>query len=148
MIGRVLTWVAERHAKGKSYADLARQLQESESTVTQRMAKAADLARNREAARHIIGIERWGQRRLRSLLDEPLVIDEYDGYRPGDTTLPTLLDAFKATRAETLTLLRALEQAQLPLTRTVPHNDGGPMTIGAWIDYLASHASRESIRIR
>jgi len=43
----------------------------------------------------VIGIERWGQRRLRMLLGEPPVSDEYDSYRPGeDLSMPALRDAF------------------------------------------------------
>lgn len=139
----------ERSAKGKSYAELAQELERDRPLVAERFRGAADSPRNREAACHIIGIERWGQRRLRTLLGEPLVMDEYDGYRPDTSrTMAELAEDFEQTRQESLTLLQTLQAQGVPLTQTVAHNESGPMSVGAWLAYLRSHASRERVRVR
>ncbi|RIK35402.1 MAG: hypothetical protein DCC57_23390 [Chloroflexi bacterium] len=139
----------EWRAKGKSYAELARSLQAEGEVVTRRFQNGRDRAANRRTASHIVGIERWGQRRLRTLLGEPLVMDEYDGYRPGpDCTLRELACEFPHTRKETLALLRSLEDRNIPLTQTVPHNESGPMSVGAWFVYFQNHAGRESRFVR
>lgn len=149
MLGKLVHWFTERGARHMSYDDLAQRLRTSGERVSARFGAAADTSANRLAANHIIGIERWGQHRLRTLLGEPLVMDEYDGYRPGEEmTMAALSEAFESTRAGTLQLIDALQQAGVPVTQTAPHNDLGDFSVGGWLYYLDSHATRESIRVR
>jgi hypothetical protein len=132
-------------AKGKSYEDLLRKLQKNETTTHSRMQNANDSAWNRSRAVHVIGIERWGAHRLRVLLGEPLVIDEYDGYAPSDTlSMVELAQAFKKTRATTSALVRELQAKGISLSQTVKHNDVGDLSVGAWIFYLENHMGRET----
>jgi hypothetical protein len=145
LIGTVLRTITERQAAGKSTADLLSGLEESAGEITQRLATAADTPGNREVAAHVIGIERWGDRRLRVALGEPMVSDEYDDYRPSlDTDMAAMAELFAQTRAETVAL--AHRAAALPESATAPHNDMGDISVGAWLIYLRDHADRETKR--
>ena len=59
--------VLEGPTRRRSYAELGRQLDKAGTRLDARLARAADTESNREWARHIIGIERWGQSRLKAL---------------------------------------------------------------------------------
>jgi hypothetical protein len=123
-------------------------LEKSGQKLGDRLAQAGDNALSRRQIRHIIGIERWGQRRLRTFLGESAVQDEYDGYRPAETlSWEQYRDAFHQTRAETVSLARQLQTANLTQTK-VAHNTFGDLTPPAWLEYLASHATREAQLIR
>lgn len=138
----------ERPGKRKDYEEWAQALQVSGQKIQSKLAMLPASAENRRILRHIIGIERWGQSRLRVLLGYPLVIDEYDGYRPPrDMPWEELRDEFAATRGETIDLARRL--AWSPVTfDTVPHNDVGPLTARGWLAYLDGHAKRESRKLK
>ena len=98
---------------------------------------------------HIIGIERWGQSRLRVFLGEPFTQDEYNGYRPArDVPWDELVGQFSATRSETIALARALDEALIAPDKTVLHNQLGPLSARAWLRYLQTHASREILQVR
>jgi hypothetical protein len=149
MIGTVLRPLVERQAKGHSLEDLAEALERSGSTLNARFGRAADTPRNREALNHIVGIERWGQRRLRVPLGEPLLMDSYRGYRlPEGTSMDNLVQAFADTRRDTVNLARELGSAGLKPSAKVRHNDLGELSLGAWLAYLDGHAKRESRRVR
>ncbi len=149
LFGLVLHWAAEWPARRLSYTQLDERLQKTGRYVEQKMANAPDLPRNVEAAKHIVGIERWGQRRLRTTLGEALVMDEYDSYRPEAlNSLPALTEQFRETRNDTRQLLKQLQDAGVALDDTIPHNELGPTTVRGWIIYLAQHASRDSMGIR
>jgi hypothetical protein len=149
MIGTVLRPLAERQAKGRSLDELAEALERSGATLTVRFGRAADTPRNREALNHIVGIERWGQRRLRVPLGEPLLMDSYRGYRlPDSTSMDNLVQAFADTRRDTVNLARGLGSADLKPPAKVRHNDLGELSMGAWLAYLDGHAKRESLRVR
>jgi len=148
LIGSLLRFITERGARGHSYQSLGQRLATSGEEVADRTERMADTPKNRAQANHIIGIERWGQRRLRVALGEPLLHDEYDGYRVQGDTVAALREAFRSTRAETLALVQQLEAAGLPPATTVPHNDMGETTLRGWLYYLTVHASRESRRLR
>jgi hypothetical protein len=145
----ILRILAERSARNLTLDELANRLQRSGGKVARRMRTASDRDWNREAAAHITGIERWGQHRLETALGKPLIMDEYDSYRPDSSrAMSELVAAFEATRAETLALVRRLQQASVSPTMTVAHNELGDLSVRGWLAYLNSHASRESIRIR
>lgn len=149
MIGTVLRPLVERQAKGRTLDELVGSLERSGATLTVRFGRAADTPRNREALNHIVGIERWGQRRLRVPLGEPLLMNSYRGYRlPEGTAMRNLVQAFTDTRRDTVNLARELARADLKSPAKVRHNDLGELSIGAWLAYLDGHAKRESLRVR
>lgn len=148
-IGSILRFFMERGAKRKSLDELITALQEGETAVLARMNGAADTSRNRDVARHVIMIERWGQRRMRTLLGEPLLQDESDAYAPDPAlTMGQLQEAFAKTRSETIALANELKAAGIAKSRTVFHNDAGEMSLGAWLVYLRGHAMREAGAIK
>ena len=108
-----------------------------------------DTSHNREVVNHIVGIERWGQRRLRVALGEPPLLDSYRGYRlPEGTDLGALLAAFSDTRRGTVELARELSFADPKAQTKVQHNDLGALSVGGWLAYLEGHAKRESTRVK
>ena len=120
-------------------------LEVSGQEINTRLGGIANSASNRKQLRHIIGIERWGQSRLRTLQGQPLLQDEYDGYQPAETVdWNDLRDQFASTRAATLALVRQLTQAGLIETATAKHNSFGDLTLRGWVNYLVAHANRES----
>lgn len=134
----------ERPAQKKSIEELRTSLQESHRAALQTIEEAPDTDENREILRHVIGIERWGQRRLRVALGEPLVMDEYDEYRPAkDTSLPALQESFDETRRDTIKITHELAGTHGNGATTVPHNQWGDLSVRGWLNYLNSHARRD-----
>lgn len=145
----VANLIIERPAKNKSLEQWRDQLSKTGVKIEQRAAAVPDSAKARNVMRHITGIERWGQSRLRVFLGAPYVRDEYDTYRPDATlNLKEQIAAFHETRAETIELVRRLEAAGSALPAAVEHNDFGPLSARGWLAYLNSHASREITRIK
>lgn len=145
LIGLARRPMAERHARGKGIAALAAELEASGRTMAQRLERAADTPGHREAIAHWVGIERWGQRRLRVALGEPFVHDAYHAYRPDVAAgMAALRDAFDQTRAETVALARRLDDAGVAPSTTVPHNDLGDLSVAGWLAYLVQHPEQES----
>ncbi len=139
----------ERPARKRDYAYFAGRLEASGKELEARFAAAADSAENRRQLRHIVGLERWGQRRLRTALGEPPIQDEMDQYAPPlGQNLLDLRAAFAATRRETVVLVRQLEARGVPPAWIIPHNEFGPLTLRAWLRYLDLHASLEGKRIK
>ncbi|MEX1018701.1 MAG: hypothetical protein WDZ49_03535 [Litorilinea sp.] len=141
----------ERPGRRKTLVEWPVALTASGERLVARVVNAqGDEARNREVLSHVVGIERWCQRRLRTFLGQPPVRDEYDGYRPGATaSLAEQLAAFRAARADTIALVQELAEAlPEPDEATVDHNQYGPLSVYAWIRYLDLHANWEARRIR
>jgi hypothetical protein len=140
---------AERPGQQKSFAEWRAVLVSTGAEIEQRAANAKNSAASAAALRHITGIERWGQNRLRVFLGAPYVRDEYDSYQPGAALdLPGQVAAFAETRAETVVLCEQLEHAGLAPDAAVEHNDFGPLSARGWLAYLSGHAGRERMRIR
>ncbi len=94
------------------------------------------------------GLERWGQSRLRVALGEPLLMDEYDVYRPPRAAgWAELQDAFHSTRQQTVALAGQLDQAVTNGVK-VPHNQFGLLTVRSWLRYLDIHANMEAKKLR
>ncbi len=145
LIGSFRHAIAERRARGKALERLAAELEASARTMDAKLAAAGDTPGNREAIAHWVGIERWGQRRLRVALGEPFVEDGYHAYRPDrDDGVVALRRAFATTRAETLALARRLREAGVDPSTTVRHNDLGELSVGGWLAYLVQHPEQES----
>lgn len=137
-----------RPGRKRSFAEWAQKLAQDGETIVQRVA-AKQTPTASATLRHIIGIERWGQRRLQVALGEPLVQDEYDGYQPDvNADWATLLDAFRTTRQTTVTLAQQLGTGAVSDQVLVLHNQFGPLPLRAWLRYLDTHANLESRRIR
>lgn len=145
LLGPIFNFFYETAAKGKSYEHFLQKFDENEDRVYRRMVNAKDSSFSRKRAVHVIGIERWGTHRLRVLLGEPLVIDEYDGYAPSENlSIQELAEEFKQTRAETVALVHELQKRGIPLSQTVKHNEAGDLSTGAWLFYLENHIGRET----
>ncbi|MCJ7624103.1 MAG: hypothetical protein MUO76_11415 [Anaerolineaceae bacterium] len=99
---------------------------------------------DKRTALHIIGIERWGQRRLRVALGEPFELDEYDEYQPSeDLGWEELIDTFHNARRETAALAKAMgERGDAHIY--IRHNQFGDLSVRSWFRYLDMHANIES----
>lgn len=147
--GFVAGLLLERPIGDKSYVDMAQQLEEAGQSIETRLSGKEYTEFNHRVLTHIIGIERWGQSRLRVFLGNPFVQDEYNGYRPArDMPWEELVGQFSATRAVTISLARALGDALIAPDKTVLHNQLGPLSARAWLRYLRTHASREILQVR
>ena len=139
----------EKPAQNKSYAELTQRLEEAEQSIEARLSGKNYTEFNHRVLSHIIGIERWGQSRLRVFLGDPFIQDEYNGYRPArDMPWDELVGQFSATRSETISIGRGLADASVAPDKTVLHNQLGPLSARAWLRYLQTHASREIMQVR
>lgn len=145
MIGLVRRPMAERHARGRGIEQLAGELEASGRAIDARLAGLPDTAGHRAALAHWIGIERWGQRRLRVPLGEPLVDDGHHPYKPDEADgIAALRRTFADARAETVTLAHELHAAGIAPDTTVRHDDLGDLSVVAWLAYLRQHPEQES----
>jgi hypothetical protein len=148
LAGLFLRWHSEWGAKGKSYQEILQRLQENESATLSRLLNAGDSSSNHKRVAHVIGIERWSAHRMRTLLGEPLVMDEYDGYAPStDLSMEKLTAEFKETRTATIALVRELEAKGIALSQTAKHNELGDLSAGGWVVYISSHTGRETLAL-
>jgi hypothetical protein len=139
----------ENIAKGTTAEQLSQRLQSDGTALTEQFGKAADTIANRKQIGHIIGIERWGQSRIRTLLGSPLRLDEYDGYRPDPAAdMASIRAEWAHTRAATLELINQLTQAGIDFGAKAEHNDFGPMSVRGWLTYLNIHSIMEGKRVR
>src|SRR6056297_2309100 len=120
LIGLFRSTIAERQANAKGFDELAAELEASGRDLDAQLDGVPDTASNREAIAHWVGIERWGQRRLKVALGEPFVEDAYHPYRPDkEEGVEALRQAFAETREETVALTRALAEAGVDPSTTV-----------------------------
>jgi hypothetical protein len=139
----------KRPARKLSLGDLATKLEDAGKTLELRYGAAMDTPANRETVRHIVGIERWGQRRLEVFQGKEAVEDEFDDYQPSaSASWRDLKLAFANTRRRTVETARQLDKANVGDDRTAVHNSQGPLTAREWLYYLRLHADLESRRIK
>ncbi len=135
----------EGPGRRRSFDQLHAQFMQTGPRIEERIRNAHN-PNAEKTIRHIIGMERWGQRRLRTALGEPLVMDEHHPYKPdAGLGMEALLDAFQTTRQDTLALVRQLERSGFQ--GRIPHNGLGPLTVKGWLQYLNMHADLESRRL-
>jgi hypothetical protein len=147
--GWIAGLVLERPVRDLSLSQMVDRLESAGERLAQRLGAASDSPANRSQLRHMVGIERWGHRRLCAVFGEPLVLDEYDDYRPAaNLSWDKMRAAFRAARAETVALTRRLEAEGVDSRLTAPHNQWGPLTVRGWLRYLDIHANLEAKRIR
>ncbi|MDB5044048.1 MAG: DNA-binding protein [Deinococcus sp.] len=146
----VVAQLLERPARNASYAGLGQALERGGMFLTGRAGRATDTPGNREVLAHIIGIERWGQNRLRVALGQrPMEQDDYSPYRPpADASLSELQDLLSQTRARSVDLARQLHAAAPNDDLKIEHNDFGPLTAKGWLQYLTQHADLESRKLK
>lgn len=138
----------ERPFRNLNAEQMAERLELNGRTLERTFASAGDSEHNRRLLSHITGIERWSQSRLRVPLGEPLLMDEYDGYRPAaEASWAELQDAFHSTRQQTVTLAGQLGPAVTGGVK-VPHNQFGSLTMRSWLRYLDMHANLEAKKLR
>ena len=141
--------IIERPARKTSLSELSARLESSGAEINSRAAIAADAESTRKTLRHISGIERWGQSRLRVFLGEPAIDDEYGDYRPSDDlSVDEARAFFMTTRAQTIDLVDRLDRAGVAPDARSLHNGLGPLTVRGWLRYLEMHARLESKRMR
>lgn len=134
----------ERPARNRSLQELRAELEQTGQEAERRIAAARDTDDNCETLRHVIAIERWGQRRLEVFLGEPYVRDECDAYYPAaGAGLDALQERFTEARAQTLALARRLQEAGVNGERAVLHNQWGMLSAQGWLNYLNGHAIRD-----
>ena len=148
LTGAVSGLLLERPFRNKDFAEIAQELDLAGGRLKHTFASAKDNADNRRLLSHIVGMERWGQSRLRVALGEPLTMDEYDDYRPApETVWPGLQDAFSETRQQTVAVVQALGKANVADIK-VPHNQFGPLSVRSWLRYLDLHANLEAKKLK
>ena len=132
----------------KGYAGVRADLSQTAGAVAERIGWAQPTPTSIKTARHIIGMERWGQRRLEVALGKPLQMDEHHPYKPqGEDLSPADLRLeFEATRQKTLELAAQLEKKNY--AEKIPHNGIGPLSVLGWLHYLNTHAYWESRRLK
>ncbi|MFM7679694.1 MAG: DinB family protein [Roseiflexaceae bacterium] len=141
-------FVFERPVRRLSADQIRQRLSNGVTTVVAAMRAASDTHTHQRVATHIIGIERWGQARLRELLTRTHTSEEYDHYRPAVASMTHLADLMTNTRAETIAVFDQLCAAGITTTQVAHHNMFGAMTLAGWLQYLNAHASLESRKLR
>lgn len=148
VMGLVVGLMIERPARKQRLEDIIAGLETTGRQVADRIRRASAGKINVRQVRHVIGIERWSQRRLWVALGEPSTLDEYDGYQPPeDADWDNLLAEWEATRQETIALARVLSERPTDDVR-IRHNQMGPLSVRGWLIYLSRHATRETFFIR
>jgi hypothetical protein len=139
----------ERPGKKWTMSAWGEKLAASGKKIGQKLDKSPDSQINRQVLSHIIGIEQWGQSRLRVGLGEPFKEEEYDNYRPSkNRSWEQLKTEFHIARRKTVALAEELDNRQVNQFTTVKHNQYGNITLGAWLRYLDIHANLESKRLK
>lgn len=138
-----------RPARRRSLAEHLAALDKGGGVLIKRASRAAPRDQNRTWLRHIIGIERWGQRRLATILGEPPIDDQYDDYQP-DAALDwaALRQELARTRLETIALGRKIGERGIGDEQTARHNDLGALNAREWMHYLNTHSRVEGFRLR
>lgn len=133
--------------RDKDVPELTVELAEAGDKLRAALDSRPDTEYNRRVLSHLIGIERWGRRRLLVALGEPLINDEYDGYRPRrERTWEELKDTFVQTRRDTVSVAEQL--TAVPAQMRIPHNQFGELTVKDWLFYLRVHADGELQKMR
>lgn len=142
IIKTVAPKVLDGMMSGRDISSLTVELAQAGEKLRDTLETRPDTEHNRRVLSHLIGIERWGKRRLLVALGEPLIKDEYDGYRPrADRSWEELKAAFLKTRHDTVNIAHQL--AQVDPNLRIPHNMFGDLSVLDWLFYLRLHADAE-----
>jgi hypothetical protein len=137
----------ERPAARRGSARLAEELEQSADALLRTLADSKSPERAAKQARHILGIERWGQQRLRVALGErAFERDSHHPYLPdAQLNREGVVALLREARAETVKLARRLASEGKGRV-AVEHNSIGPLTADGWLRYLKVHADLEAKR--
>lgn len=139
----------ERPIRKMDVNDLVTMVQTAGQKLNNRLNSIDDSEKNRKTLSHMIGIERWSERRLQVALGEPFIDEEYNDYRPSrDTSWDDLRTQFAETRAATVATIQALANQNVAKSVMIKHNQFGDISMGAWTRYIYNHANLESKRIK
>ena len=149
LLHKIAGLMFERPTRGVPATELLQRLEQSQQDFGQHLQQYADTHKNRALLGHIIGVERWAQARLRQCISGPSAPDESDAYVPAPNVLfCDLLTDARRMRSDSVALYRELIDAGVPLTRTIVHNQFGPLTVAAWFHYIATHSMLEARKMR
>lgn len=142
--------LVERPAAKKTLAAWGDKLQADGDALIEKLSDYGDSDDNRRVLSHIVGIERWGQSRLKVALGEPFKKEEYDDYRPPkNRTWDQLKAEFKAARRQTIALARRMDRGEVEdYSIKILHNSYGELTLAGWLRYLNIHANLEAKRLK
>jgi hypothetical protein len=137
----------DRPARKQSLPEHASALRRSGEELMARLSASSGDPRSAARLRHVIGIERWSQARLRVFLGEPFVAGGHRPFLPPEeSSWEQLVREFAATRAETVALAERIAAAAP--TRAVNHDQFGELTAHGWMRYADGHAARELRGVR
>jgi hypothetical protein len=141
-------FILERPARARGLKDYEEIFVHTGKKLADKYATADDTNNTRRVISHVIGIERWGQRRLKVAFGDAFNADEYNNYRPPrEASLESLQFEFNDTRAETIDIIRRMQEQAVDLDVKIEHNQYGPLTIRAWLQYLHTHSKLKSDRL-
>lgn len=126
---------------------LIERLERSLTPLEKRAAAVTGRLHNRRILAHMIGIERWSQRRMRVVFGEPLIDDEYEHYLPDAQDYSSLQETFRSTRQATIRLSKSLRMAGIDLSTSIEHNQYGTITLLGWLLYVDLHARWEGFHL-
>ncbi len=138
----------ELPTRKKNATQLAQALKKSGQTIIAHLNGVEGNLRQEEVLRTMIGIERWGQRRLKVAMGGQLVEDTYEAYLPSHSRAwRHLLDDFSEERQDTVELAKDIDMDG-DLDTKIPHHDWGPLSPLAWIKYIEKQTGFECRKIR
>lgn len=137
----------ERPAARRGSARLAMELEQSAEPLLAKLSASITPERAAKQARHILGIERWGEQRLRVALgDRTLELDSHQPYVPdAKLDLSGVIALLRETRTETVKLAQRVAREGKGRVM-VEHNSIGPLSADGWLRYLKVHADLEARR--
>ncbi len=137
----------EQPAKRQGFDSIVKKLEQTGTSLNTRLKTITDTQKNRNKLRHVIAMEKWGQRRLKIALGETFIQDENHAYKPSDkSSWEDLKSLYGITRLETLDLTKKL--SKVDPSQKIPHNQFGSLSILGWLRYLNTHAFFESKRMK
>jgi len=139
--------IIEQPARSLGIDRLITRLEKSGQKLEKRFASMDGRLKNQEIITHVIGIERWGLRRIRVALGEPAVDEEYDAYCPTAQDWPGLQASLRAARQATIAMGKTIRMAGVDANTRIKHNQFGEISLLGWLYYLEKHANLESMRI-
>ncbi|GJM41929.1 MAG: hypothetical protein DHS20C20_22110 [Ardenticatenaceae bacterium] len=149
MLNRLFTsLMLEQPARKLTMSAWGEKLAASGKAISLKLEKCRESQQNRQHLSHIIGVEQWGQSRLRVGLGEPFKEDSLDAYLPSQNrSWEQLKIEFRIARRKTVALAEELDNKQVDQFLQVKHNQYGDITLGAWLRYLDFYGKRESKKI-
>jgi len=133
----------------RDYARLRQHLENNGRSLSARLARKPQKPFNHQVFTHIIGIERWSQRRMAVFDGQPFVAEEYDAYRPArESSWDDLLKAFEQARAQTVQIASQWSATPPDPRQRVDQGQWGALTAAGWLKYVLRHGEAESYKMR